>query len=81
MFAIIGKRFHRKDGLTLDELNSGVVQESPIYLRVEGRILDQNPLSVNTVTFSFSPLYYLIHFSHSFFDILKVLKKTVNLRK
>ncbi len=54
MFAIIGKRFHRKDGLTLDELNSGVVQESPIYLRVEGRILDQNPLSVNSVKFSFS---------------------------
>ncbi len=31
-----------------------IVQESPLYYRVEGCLLNQNPLSVNSVKFSFS---------------------------
>ncbi len=49
-----------------------IEQESPIYHRVEKSLLYQNPLSVNSAKFFIFPLYYVIHFSHSFFEILKV---------
>ncbi len=38
-----------------------IVQESPIYHRVEGSLLFQNPMSLNSA--KFIPLYYLINFS------------------
>ncbi len=40
-----------------------IVQESPVYHRVEESMLFQNPLSENSVKLLIFP-FYLFHFSH-----------------
>ncbi len=52
-----------------------IVEESPVYHRVEGSLLYQNPLSVNSKNLPLFPLYYYLFKFQKFTKKKKLIKE------